>query len=364
MNRIKSILFVTYHFPPEVGGIQTRISEYVKQLGILGINVTVLFFSARVMRAKKQSFNGAKVVSLSGGMRHLIRSAAHLVNAVLVGRVDVIHVFTGASTFEGAMALSLGRMLRLPSTFSLFGEEDLDLTPFSRRLFHFSATLATSITTNSAATRSLLPHRFQSKAKVLLGGSNISDCSSSEVREKQILFVGRLVKRKGVDDLIDAFSLVRKSVPDAELVIVGEGSERNELYQKSLALGLDVEFKGPLFGKELCKEYERSGVCVLPSKHVENDPASEGLGLTLIEASMHGKPIIGTLHGGIPEIVLDGVNGFAVPEADPERLAEAIVTLLSDQKLRVEMGSKAREIAMSKFTWEAATNRLLDSYSG
>ncbi len=181
-----------------------------------------------------------------------------------------------------------------------------------------------------------------------------------------VLFVGRLVKRKGVDDLVNAFAVVKERVKDASLVLVGEGPERRPLTDLVAKLNLSeaITFKGVLEGESLHREYSSCYTCVLPSRREPDDPASEGLGLALIEASMHGKPLVGTLHGGIPEVIQEGVNGFLVPENDPVALAGAITRLLQDSELAGTMGTNALSIARAKFTWEATTRRLLDSYVG
>ena len=124
-----------------------------------------------------------------------------------------------------------------------------------------------------------------------------------------------------------------------------------------------MEFKGTLTGPTLDQEYEQSSLFVLPSKDVASDPANEGLGLALIEASMHSKPLVGTLHGGIPEVVRHGENGLLVPPGDPSALAGAVVTILTDPERARSMGSAALQGALSRFSWDRATDVLLESYS-
>ena len=165
--------------------------------------------------------------------------------------------------------------------------------------------------------------------------------------------------------MIKALKLIQQKRSDTRLVIVGDGPERTNLIQMAAALGVDsrVEFTGTLTGSSLHNEYEKSNVVVLPSKYIDGEASSETLGLTLIEASMHSKPLVGTSHGGIPEIVKDGQNGILVPENNPQALADALVMLLSDERLSQLMGAEALRIARTKFTWDAATERLLQSYT-
>jgi glycosyltransferase involved in cell wall biosynthesis len=202
---------------------------------------------------------------------------------------------------------------------------------------------------------------------LLLGGAEEWQYhpSSQDKQNKTILFVGRLANTKGVDDLIRALQLIQQKRSDMRLVIVGDGPERTNLVRLAAALGVDsrVEFTGTLTGSNLHNEYEKSNVVVLPSKYIKGEASSETLGLTLIEASMHSKPLVGTSHGGIPEIVKDGQNGFLVPENNPQALADALIRLLSDERLSQQMGAEALRIARTKFTWDAATERLLQTYT-
>ncbi|HEV2225617.1 MAG TPA: glycosyltransferase family 4 protein [Nitrososphaerales archaeon] len=373
---MESVLFLTYHFPPEVGGIQTRIAGYLSELSRRGIKSTVLIVgrsakSGRTHDPRKSSLplpsKMVKLVECEGGIRGVVPAATRVLITVGSGRADVVHVFTGAATLLGVLTLLLGRLAGRPSTMSVFGREDISQARwFDGYLFCLSGTLATSISTNSASTGSLLPPKFRRKSRVLLGGSAVplQHEGASPVR-KSVLFVGRLVKRKGLDDLLKAFAIAKAAVPEATLVIVGDGPEREDLVRQAKDLGIadSVHFKGTLLGQPLASEYEKCTLCVLPSKVVPDDKATEGLGLALVEASMHGKPLVGTDHGGISEIIKDRVNGFIVPQGETKKLSDALGSLLNDAQLASTMGTNSLRIAKSQFTMQAATDRLLESYS-
>lgn len=363
------MLFVTYHFPPEIGGIQTRTSHYIEELRRRGISVTVFVLKTRGVGVKRYRFQGADVTVCTGGLRFLGRNSAYLLSAALSKRADVVHVVTGASTFLGIFSLLTGRTKRAAAVSTFFGKEQFELGGLLQRtLLLLSLRLSTAIGVNSLHTKGYLPNVFDNKTHVLLGGAEISHTVETQRFDgaaATILFVGRLVERKGGDDLIRAFRQVRESFPRHKLVFVGDGPERNCLENLTGSLGLTgtVEFRGSLVGQALQDAYEESAVVVLPSKHVRGDTATEGLGLTLIEASMHGKPLVGTMHGGIPSVVRDGINGLLVPEGRPEELAAALIRILSDDNLRLSMGRNALKIAEDEFTWRAATDRLLECYT-
>jgi glycosyltransferase involved in cell wall biosynthesis len=374
---VKSILFVTYHFPPEIGGIHTRISHYVSELRRRGIRVTVFVVTTHGTRTEKhETPDGAEIVTCPGQLQFFSRNAFDITRAVISKKVDVIHVFTGASTVLGSFALVLGRIFNLTVAISFFGKEQFEVGDLMQRaLLPFALNVATTIGVNTPYTGGFIPRTLRGKVHVLLGGAEANEApdglpatSKETIGERgqgPILFVGRLIQRKGGDDLIEAFRLVSKEFPKSRLVFVGDGPDRKRWVELAQAANLDgrVEFRGTLRGRALHLAYEESSIVVLPSKYVPDDSSSETLGLTLIEGSMHAKPLVGTLHGGIPEIVKDGVNGFLVPESSPALLAHALVRILSDEGLAKMFGKNALELAERKFTWGAATERLLDSYA-
>lgn len=172
--------------------------------------------------------------------------------------------------------------------------------------------------------------------------------------EKLVLFAGTLVFLKGVHILIQAMKLVIQRIPDAKLLIVGQGGYKGQLEKLVIELGLEgrVEFVHHVPQAAL-REYMRScQVLVLPS-------LSEGLGRVLVEAMACGKPTIGTNVGGIPSLIHDGVNGFLIPPNDPEALAEKLIYLLSNKDEAVRMGAKGREFVAKAFS----TERYVEGYA-
>jgi glycosyltransferase involved in cell wall biosynthesis len=368
-SHIRSILFVTYHFPPEIGGVNTRVGQYVRELRRRKVDVTVFVITSHGSKMSRYMLDGAEIFVCPGQIAFLGRNAFFLTKMAFSKRINAIHVVTGASTAIGCFALLLGRVKRIPSSISFFGRELFEGGGLVQRTTQpFALSIATSISVNSPYTGRFIPAALQKKTHILLGGAEASEPAvspKSKMTDGPILFVGRLVERKGGDDLISAFRIVKERIPGSRLVFVGDGSDRKRLGEmaRDLNLSKDVEFRGTLIGQALYDAYEECSVVVLPSKHVPGDEQIEGLGLTLIEGSMHAKPLVATRHGGMPEVVKDGVNGLLVPENSPPMLAEALIRILSDEKLAVRLGNNALAMAESRFSWRAATDRLLESYT-
>jgi glycosyltransferase involved in cell wall biosynthesis len=171
-----------------------------------------------------------------------------------------------------------------------------------------------------------------------------------------ILSVGRLVaseRYKGMDTLITALPKLLTRWPELELVIVGEGDDREflaDLAEKT-GVSMHVHFLKRLSGPELAACYAACEIFALPSR-------GEGFGMVYLEAMASGKPVIGGQHGGAPEVIRDGVTGYLVPHGDAVHLATSIETLLTNPALAQEMGRKGRERVDREFRFGAYTKSL------
>lgn len=160
-----------------------------------------------------------------------------------------------------------------------------------------------------------------------------------------VAFAGRLVHEKGIDTLVRAFAKTVSVVPDARLVIVGEGAERRRLESLVGALGLSgsVFLTGWLTQDQMEEALASAWVQAVPSVWDEPHP------LAALEAQMRGTAVVASACGGIPEIVRDGTDGLLVPPGDVDALAAAMTRLVSDRELCERMGQEARRGAVERF---------------
>jgi phosphatidylinositol alpha-1,6-mannosyltransferase len=164
-----------------------------------------------------------------------------------------------------------------------------------------------------------------------------------------ILTVGRwdpAEKYKGADTLITALPRVLKMAPDTSLVLVGDGDDRPRLEQlaRDQCISEHAHFLYGLTPEQLFACYANCDVFALPSQ-------GEGFGLVFLEAMANAKPVIGGAHGGIPDIVEDGVTGLLVPHGDVEHLAQALEFLLSNPSRAREMGARGRDRLANTFSF-------------
>jgi glycosyltransferase involved in cell wall biosynthesis len=168
-------------------------------------------------------------------------------------------------------------------------------------------------------------------------------------------YVGRFAPIKGLETLVRAFGLVTKELPEARLLLVGGGSERESLHQLTVALGLQnrVVFAG--WVEELATIYEAFDIVALTS-------ISEGTPLAIIEAMAAGRPVVATAVGGVPDVVQDGKTGILVPAGDAGAVAGAILRLGADATARAAMGAAGREIAREAFDLSRTSKDVMQMY--
>jgi phosphatidylinositol alpha-1,6-mannosyltransferase len=164
-----------------------------------------------------------------------------------------------------------------------------------------------------------------------------------------ILTVGRwdpAERYKGADTLIAALPRVLKAAPDTSLVLVGDGDDRPRLENLARDLGVSqhMHVLYSLTPEQLFACYAHCDIFALPSR-------GEGFGLVFLEAMACAKPVIGGAHGGIPDIVEEGVTGLLVPHGDPERLAQALESLLNNPSRAKEMGARGKDRLAKLFSF-------------
>jgi glycosyltransferase involved in cell wall biosynthesis len=176
-------------------------------------------------------------------------------------------------------------------------------------------------------------------------------------REAVVLFVGRLVEKKGLCYLISAMARVQERHPDAQLVVIGDGPLRAELEAQASASLRHYRFLGARSSDEVRDWYRQARVFCAPSVTAQSGE-TEGLPITVLEAQAMALPVVSTIHSGIPEAVSDGRTGMLAREHDAEGLASAISALLGDAERARSLGLAARNSVLSRFDMQHQTSLL------
>lgn len=177
-------------------------------------------------------------------------------------------------------------------------------------------------------------------------------------RPFSLLFVGRLVEKKGLPVLLRAMQVLRPEYPEMRLTVVGDGPDRQELEQLAKLLGIynAVEFVGRQKNEGLVHYYRTASVFVLPSI-VASDGDQEGLGLVTVEAMGCGCPVVASDLPAVRDVVEHQVNGLLFDAGNPLSLVVALRLILSDEPLAATLSESGRQSVLAKYDWSRIAKR-------
>jgi len=293
-------------------------------------------------------------------VRTVVTSIAYIASLLVrLPRFDVVHVFS-ASYFSFVLAPAPAVLIA-----KLYGKPVLLNYHSGEAEDHLRRWPRTSLPMIRLADRVVVPSdylvsvfaNFGIKAERVL---NTVDLARFRFRERNelspVLLSNRNLERHyNVECTLRAFAIIQQRIPDARLIVAGDGSERNRIRALAVSLGLkNVEFLGAVAPEHMPALYDRAGVFVNASD-IDHQP------LSIIEAFASGLPVVTTNAGGIPDMVTDRETGLMVDRNDPEAIAEQVIQLLSDNVLALRLASRAGE-ASHKYTWAAVRRDWLRLY--
>lgn len=238
--------------------------------------------------------------------------------------------------------------------------------PIFKGFLRWVARTADAHTVNSTHTEAELRAIGPADVAILPYGSTVSPPKENSVSAPnavpELLFVGRLVQRKGVHILLQALTMIPDSVP-FRMRIVGDGPLRPTLEKMSRSLGIAdrVRFDGFVSDEALREAYQACSLFLLPAI-IDDKGDTEGLGVVLIEALAFGKPAIASRIGGITDVVVDGQTGLLIDPGDAAALASAITRLIAEPELRKLLGANAQQRAVDHFSWDAIIGKTVSLY--
>lgn len=167
-----------------------------------------------------------------------------------------------------------------------------------------------------------------------------------------IIFVGSFHKWHDVATLLNAFACVRTSCPDAHLLLVGDGSQREVMIQHAANLGIEqaVHFTGHVPHAQVSALVNAADIAVVPVPLMKQDPWLSPM--KLFEYMAAGKPIVASALGQVTQVIRDNDNGLLVPPGNAAMLADALLRLIGDANLRERLGQQARADAVREYSWE------------
>jgi phosphatidylinositol alpha-mannosyltransferase len=217
--------------------------------------------------------------------------------------------------------------------------------------------------TVSACARDFVGEHFHAEYRIIPNGIDyerfarpLPPIAGLDDGRPNVLFVGRLEKRKGLSYLLRAWGRVRHEIPDARLVVVGGGGGLKH-YRKFVGQR-DTEgivFTGQVSDEELPRYYQSAHVYCAPST------GGESFGIVLLEAMAAGRPIVASRIPGYAEVLRDGAEGLLVQPRSAAALAAGLTRLLGDAELRRALGARGRAKAAA-YDWCRVADRVLDFY--
>jgi len=292
-----------------------------------------------------------------------------ILRLVLKVRPDVIHV--QAPNFFSCNAIPAAKLTGIPIIATVHRAELAPLSNYISTLRKYALARFNRIVAVSNHTKSLAVNVGVEASKISVIYNSCDERGLFDGKDKGferkkhnfrssdniILFVGNLIKRKGLCSLIDSLNTLRGRRTDFIAIIVGEGKDLQELKSMVNKYGLNsyVKFYGRIPKTTLSELYTAADVFVLPS-------TSEGHSVALLEAMASGLPIVASDIQGNMESVEDGVNGFLFRTGSSECLAEKLEIILSDSKLKKIMSDKSYQTYIQKFSTETQIHNYLKIY--
>lgn len=351
--------------PPEaVGGTEIQASRLASHLAARH-QVTVFTRTSTVSK-ELASVPGCTVVQRCTVRRRRVRFAADIVQTLALiarsrRRIDVILAYQ--TVIDGLIGVLAKTLFGVPVIVSVRGDAEYRLDRYrqSRLLSPFVFRHADRLAVQSATLGGELLQAFERagrtkeakklRAKLIVVPNGISIPPPREGTGQGVLFVGRLIKSKGVDILLEAM----RACPGERLTIVGDGPERRALEEAARG-NPNVSFAGMVDSVEVDRHLARAGIFVLPS-------LEEGLPNVVMEAMALGVPVVATKVGGIPDLIAHGETGWLVEPGNAGALADGIQRLMADAPLRASIAANGRA-AMVRYEWavavESIESRLLE----
>lgn len=305
---------------------------------------------------------------------YLAAGTAAALREGVTGRWDVVHVhwpmphaLLGAALRVG----SRGRAAIVSSYYSVELRWVERRMPWLEPFLSWSARISDVLTANSSATAAKVSEYTDREVHVVPAPAPFDEEGVARERARppftgdepiRLLFVGRLVERKGVEHLVRALPRVLEERPTI-LTVVGEGQWRPRIEEAARSAGVEdrVEFTGYVSTERLRRLYADCDALVLPAVYDEKGD-TEGLGVVLLEALLFERTVIASGIGGIVDIVRDGETGWTVPPADPEALAGAVLEAARDPDLAREVAARGRRHVLENFSTDAVVEALEELY--
>lgn len=373
------LLLLNYEYPPLGGGAGRAMQSIAEQLSEMGHDVNIItshisFSHKNIVEKRIKIYfvpslrKGIHDCGLRGALTYLFFAYFKLRRLSRQNQYDIIHYFFSLPT--AFLSILPGKHRRLPYIVSLRGSDVPRYDIYNRRLelLHkvylpvtrhiWKKAKSVVAVTNSLKQTALQTNPNQS-VNVIPNGIDINIFSPGtdfklNDDKFRLITVSRLIKRKGIQNVLKALSEINDSC--ISLTIIGEGNYENELKDMTAKLGLNsrVKFIGFCPRNDIPSYFWQSDAFILLS-------LAEAFGNVIAEAMACGLPIIGANQGGIPDLV-SNENGILVQSEDIEQIKSAIITMRDNKEMRIHMGKINAEKIANKYNWKHIAEAYKEIY--
>lgn len=367
------VALVGDEYYPDIGGAPQYALELSLQLAKSGIEIVVITH-LHPGQLEEEEIDGVRIKRVKGWvLNHPHRTFSPLLfcrcyKYILDEKFDVVHGLDVYSTMA-LMVIPFARIFRIPCVLTCHTARGSAFQIFLQRVLGWMFRVGNRlIAVSQASARFSYLLGFSEKSVTVVPNGVDLSCFNGKIDpfalreelgigdEPLVVTAMRLIKGKSPELLISAFARVLKVIPSAKLVMAGSGQEEDNLSHqiKDLNIADSVFMMGKLPKERVAQLMAAANVFALPSR-------IESFGLTLLEASAAGVPVVCANAGGIPEVFQDGFNGLLYPPGDDDAMSEAIIRLIQDKELAKKISANAVETA-DKFTWERTAQQTLQVY--
>lgn len=370
-----NICLLSRDFLPNIGGIASHVYEISREFVKQGHNVHVITFKSKIFENKYEELEGIKVhriylpnIRIFGRIFYAFFEFIKLLSLIKYENIHIIHSHTTIpddlvtifiknkckiiTEHSSRFLLHIENNMRIPLYKTILNHADFITGP-SKQLTNAFIKLGINKNKILFISNGVDINKFNPHIK----GDDIKNKYDISFNDNIILCPTRLTPIKGTKYLIKAIPIILECNKNIKFLIVGDGEELIELKQLANKLKIleYIIFTGKINNIEMPKYYAISDIVILPSLR-------EATSIAGLEAMASGKVLIGTKVGGIPHIIENYNTGLLIPPRRPDKIAEAIIELINNDKRRYRMGIKARKRTETNFSWEIIAKKFLNIY--
>ncbi len=362
---MKRILVITPYFYPHIGGSEKYMEELYSYLKSRNkdIDVDVLSYSTGKFK-KREEYRGLNVYRIKG--YEILKDQFILPDPVslfgfLVKHKDYDLVHTSTRFFDSSWwgplyAKLIGSKVVLTDHCAYHPVNSSELVNLAVRLaeatiVRFALHFYDGIFAENKKTKDFLRKNFKVGSKIAYPGLfEETKIIKKENKRLKVVYVGRMLKSKGVGELLDA----AKEIEEADFIFAGEGSYLSELKKEAKKIK-NVRFLGKVPQKEVMRLLKTCDIFAYPSRH------SEGLPLALIQAGQNGLAVVASKSGAISEIINDRETGLLVKKGNSKAFREALGELVKNSRLRNRLGNNLKNFTLKTFSWQKTSDLVLQN---